>query len=193
MRSGQPIDSVVFPKNPLTDHNLNHNSVIDVLDKQKRNGQGGNNFLGLASTLHSNLHGVGNNTPHGMMDNTISRCTTMPTFVGKGPENGSQSISAHIDNIMKSGSFSTTNSALQNARALFRCSDVSRAKDEKDCVIVDKDAASSSIELRLGQPNEQNWSSGNQVLSAVGPPSCNFLMNSHKPSSREQMIHYGVL
>ncbi|KAJ6373189.1 hypothetical protein OIU76_027512 [Salix suchowensis] len=190
VRSGQPIDSVVFPKNPLTDHNLNHNSVIDVLDKQKRNGQGGNNFLGLAGTLHSNLHGVGNNTPHGMMDNTISRCTTMPTFVGKGPENGTQSISAHIDNIMKSGSFSTANSALQNARALFRCSDVSRAKDEKDCVIVDKDAASSSIELRLGQPNEQNWSSGNQVLSAVGPPSCNFLMNSLKPSSREQMIHY---
>ncbi|KAJ6434877.1 hypothetical protein OIU84_000175 [Salix udensis] len=186
VRSGQPIDSVVFPKNPLTDHNLNHNSVIDVLDKQKRNGQGGNNFLGLAGTLHSNLHGVGNNTPHGMMDNTISRCTTMP----KGPENGTQSISAHIDNIMKSGSFSTTNSALQNARALFRCSDVSRAKYEKDCVIVDKDAASSSIELRLGQPNEQNWSSGNQVLSAVGPPSCNFLVNSLKPSSREQMIHY---
>ncbi|KAF9662092.1 hypothetical protein SADUNF_Sadunf18G0017400 [Salix dunnii] len=190
VRSGQPIDSVVFPKNPLTDHNLNHNSVIDVLDKQKRNGQGGNNFLGLAGTLHSNLHGVGNNTPHGMMDSTISRCTIMPTFVGKGPENGSQSISAHVDNIMKSGSFSTTNSVLQNARSLFRCSDVSRAKDKKDCVIIDKDAASSSIELRLGQPNEQNWSSGNQVLSAVRPPSCNFLMNSHQPSSREQMIHY---
>lgn len=190
VRSGQPIDSVVFPKNPLTDYNLNQNPVFDVLDKQKRNGQGGNNFLGLAGTLLSNLHGVGNNTPHGVTDSTISRCTIMPTFVGKGPENGSQSISAYIDNIVKSGSFSTTNSALQNARTLFRCSDVSRAKDEKHCVIIDKDAASSSIELRLGQPNEQNWSSGNPVLSAVGPPSCNSLVNSHKPSTREQMIHY---
>ncbi|CAK7353818.1 unnamed protein product [Dovyalis caffra] len=190
VRCGQPIDGVVFSKNPLTDKNSNVNSVIDALDKQKRNGQGGNKFLGLVGTLQSNVHGVGYNAPLSVTDSTISRCSTIPAFVGKGPENGCQSISAYIDNILKSGSFSTTNSVLQNARAPFRCSDVSRAKDEKDCVIIDKDTASSSIELRLGQPHQQSQSSGIPSLSSVRPQSCNILVNSQKPISREQMIHY---
>lgn len=164
VRSRQPIDSPVFPKKSVA----GQNSVIDALhDKQQRNSQDGIKFLGLVGTLQSNSRGVGDDQ---LTDCHISRCLTRPQFVS-GPENGCQSISACIEDIVKTGSLPTTNHTLQNLRAILNSFDVSRAEDEKVGVIVDKDTASSSIELRLGQPKQQ----------------------SQKLYSQEQMIHYGVL
>ncbi|KAG8656831.1 hypothetical protein MANES_03G012400v8 [Manihot esculenta] len=179
--SGQPLGDV-FPKNFLAGQNL----VIDSLcDKQQRNSQDGNKFYlrGLVANLQNSTCGVGDNHVN---DYSISRCSTAPKFAGGEPENMCQSM--YIDSIVKTGSLATTHPSLQNCRNLVKDSDVSCSKDARVGAITEKDA-SSSVELKLGQPYQQNQSPGNSVLPVIGQSFYNALVNSQKPFPQEQMSH----
>eukprot|EP00257_Ricinus_communis_P025810 XP_025013224.1 uncharacterized protein LOC8280110 isoform X2 [Ricinus communis] len=181
-RSGRPLSDAVV-KNFLADQN----PVIDALhDEQQRNGQDGNKFYlkGLVGTSLSNSCSVGDNH---VTDCSISRCSTMPNFAGRGPENVCQSM--YIDAILKSGSLATAHPALQNCRALVKSSDVGRGKDAQDGATMEKDGSPSSIELKLGQPYQHGQSPGNPVLPVIGPQFYNTLVSPHKPFSQEQLIN----
>ncbi|XP_058002089.1 uncharacterized protein LOC110654006 isoform X2 [Hevea brasiliensis] len=181
VRSGQPLGDV-FPKNFLAEQN----SVVDALcDKQQRNGQDGNLFYlrGLVATSQNSSSGVEDNH---VTDCFISRCSTAPKFTGRGPENVCKST--YIDSIGNSASLATAHRTLQNHRNLVKNSDVSSGKGAWVGAIMDKDA-SSSMELKLGQPYQQNQSSGNSVLPVIGQQFHNTLVNSQKPFPQEQMIH----
>ncbi|XP_020536500.2 uncharacterized protein LOC105637593 isoform X1 [Jatropha curcas] len=181
VRSGQSLGDV-FPANFLADHN----SVIDALhDKQQRNGQDSNKFYlkGLVASSQSNSCSVGDNH---MTDCSISRCMTMPELAGRGPENISQSI--YIDAVLKSRSLAAMNQTLQNHRITVNDSDVSRSRDARGGTNMDKDASSSGIELKLGQPYQQSQAPRTPVSPVVGQ-FCNTLVNSQRPFCQEQMIH----
>ncbi|XP_059459426.1 uncharacterized protein LOC132188988 isoform X3 [Corylus avellana] len=185
VRSRQPLDHVHFPKNPHTDQKL----LIDALQNEKqRNFQDVDNFLLKSSvgTSWRNLHAAVDNQ---MMECPISRCSTTQKFVGTGVDNGCQSISAYIDGIMKNGNPSTSFSTLQNVKDPSKDSDVSKTKNEKDSVIVGRDATSSNIELRLGQPYQPSRTSGNSILPVIGPQLFDKLGNPPKSCFPRQMIH----
>jgi hypothetical protein len=188
-RSRQPLDRVHFPKNPHTDQK----SLVDALQNEKqRNFQDVDNLLLKSSvgTSWRNLHAAVDNQ---MMECPVSRCSTMQKLVGTGVDNGRQSISAYIDGIMKNGNPSTSYSTLQNVKDLSKDSDVSKTKNAKDSAIVGRDAASSNIELRLGQPNQPSRTSGNSILPVIGPQQFDKLGNPPKSCFPWQMIHNGLL
>ncbi|KAF2287250.1 hypothetical protein GH714_039444 [Hevea brasiliensis] len=138
---------------------------------------------GLVATSQNSSSGVEDNH---VTDCFISRCSTVPKFTGRGPENVCKST--YIDSIGNSASLATAHRTLQNHRNLVKNSDVSSGKGAWVGAIMDKDA-SSSMELKLGQPYQQNQSSGNSVLPVIGQQFHNTLVNSQKPFPQEQMIH----
>jgi hypothetical protein len=189
VRSGQPLDHVLYPKNSHTDQDL----LFDALqNKKQRNIQDVDNvlFKSLNGTSWRNLHAVVDNQ---IMELPVSRCSTPQKLFGSGLDNGCQSIAAYVDFIMKNGNSSISQSTLQNLRDLGKDSDVSRSKNAKDSVIVGRDATSSNIELRLGQPYQPSQTSGNSVLPVIGPQLFDKLVNPPKSCFHRQMIHNGLL
>ena len=189
VRSGQPLDHAFFPKNPHTDQDL----LIDASqNKKQRNVQDVDKFLpkSLNGTSWSNLHAIGDNQ---IMEFPTSRRSTLQKFVGSGLDSGCQSISAYNDFIMKNGNSSVSYSALQNVRDLGKDSDVNRTKNVKGSVIVGRDATSSNIELRLGQPYQPSQTSGNSVLPVIGPQLFDKPVNPPKSCFHRQMIDNGLL
>ncbi|KAK9280332.1 hypothetical protein L1049_014020 [Liquidambar formosana] len=186
VRSGQTWDNAALPKNQVTTQNL----VNDVLhNKQQRNGQDSFNLLlkGLTGTSQSNLKAVEDNQ---MIECPMSRCSTMSKLVsGGGPDNGCQSISAYIDSISKSGNSFISHPTLQNLRTLGKDSNVRRSNNSKEGGVVDRDAVSSNIELRLGQPNQQSQTFGSSFLSVIGPQLFDTIVDPEKSLSSEHLIH----
>ncbi|XP_075643736.1 uncharacterized protein LOC142614956 isoform X3 [Castanea sativa] len=184
VRSGQPLDHAFFPKNPHTDQDL----LIDASqNKKQRNVQDVDKFLpkSLNGASWSNLHTIGDNQ---IMEFPTSRRSTLQKFVGSGLDSGCESISAYNDFVMKNGNSSVSHSALQNVRDLGKDSDVNRTKNVKCSVIVGRDATSSNIELRLGQPYQPSQTSGNSVLPVIGPQLFDKLVNPPKSCFHRQMI-----
>ncbi|XP_059592247.1 uncharacterized protein LOC100255892 isoform X4 [Vitis vinifera] len=186
LRFEQPWDNVVFPKNPRT----GQNSVNDVLhNKQWGNGSDRSNFLlkGSVGTSQSNLHALESNQ---IMESTRSRCSTMSKVVGRGgTDNDAQSISAYVDSISRSGTSFIYSPPLPNERTLGKDSDISRHNNSREGVILERDAVSSNIELRLGQPCQQSRTSRNSVLPVMGPRILDTLGDPQKSFFPEQLIH----
>ncbi|KAF5456778.1 hypothetical protein F2P56_026221 [Juglans regia] len=182
VRSGQPLDHVLFPMN-----HPEQNLLIDALqNKKQRNIPDVDNFL-LKSSIGSSCSNLDAVVDNQKMECPVSRRSTVQKFVSSGLDNGRQSISACIDSVVKNGN-SSISSTLQNVRELGKDSDVSRNKN-KDNVIVGRDAASSNIELRLGQPYQPSRTSGNSILPVIGPQKFDKLLDPPNMCFRQQMIH----
>ena len=188
LRFEQPWDNVVFPKNPRT----SQNSVNDALhDKLQGNGSDRSNFLLKSSvaTSQSSLHALASNQK---LESPRSRCSTMSKVIGRrGPNNDAQSISACVDSISKSGTSFIYSLPLPNERTLG--SDISRHSVSREGVIVKRDAASSNIELRLGQPCQQNQTLGNSVLPVMAPQILGTLSAPQKSFFPEQLVRNSAL
>lgn len=190
LRFEQPWDNVVLPKNPRT----GQNSVNDVLhNKQWGNDSDRSNFLlkGSVGTSQSNLHALESNQ---IMESTRSRCSTMSKVVGRGgTDNDAQSISAYVDSISRSGTSFIYSPPLPNERTLGKDSDISRHNNSREGVILERDAVSSNIELRLGQPCQQSRTLRKSVLPVMGPRILDTLGDPQKSFFPEQLIHNSAL
>ncbi|XP_042989287.1 uncharacterized protein LOC122316660 isoform X3 [Carya illinoinensis] len=183
VRSGQPLDHVLFPKN-----HPEQNLLIDALQNKRRgNISDVDNFL-LKSSIGSSCGNLDAVVDNQIMECPVSRGSTVQKFVSSGLDNGRMSISACIDSVLKNGT-SSISSTLQNVRELGKDSDVSRNINVKDNVIVGRDAASSNIELRLGQPYQPSRTSGNSILPVIGPQKFDKLLDPPNVCFRRQMIH----
>ncbi|XP_039018786.1 uncharacterized protein LOC120150135 [Hibiscus syriacus] len=96
-------------------------------------------------------------------------------------------MSAWIDSILKTGNSSLTHSSLQNLRTLGRNYDASASKITDD-VISDRDAASSNVELKLGQPYQPSQPIGNSVLPVIAPKHFDTFINPPKSCYSEKMV-----
>lgn len=190
LRFEQPRDNAVFPKNTCT----GHISVNDVLhNKQQGHGTDRSNFpLKISvATSQSNLRGLGSNP---IMENPKSRCLTTSKVFGKGgPDNDAQPIPACVDSTSKSGPSFISSPSLTNEQNLGKESDASRYNNSRKGVILERDAVASNIELRLGQPCQQNWTLRNSVLPVMGPQILDALGDPQRSNFPEQLIHNSTL
>ncbi|RVX19857.1 hypothetical protein CK203_005103 [Vitis vinifera] len=138
-------------------------------------------------TSQSNLHALESNQ---IMESTRSRCSTMSKVVGRGgTDNDAQSISAYVDSISRSGTSFIYSPPLPNERTLGKDSDISRHNNSREGVILERDAVSSNIELRLGQPCQQSRTLRKSVLPVMGPRILDTLGDPQKSFFPEQLIH----
>lgn len=181
VRPGQPQDSSLLCGKSVTDQN--HLDGI-LHNKQQKNGLDSCNalFKGLTGASHSNFRAAA--------DNPMSRCSTMSKFVDRGgSDSGCQTISAYSDSLSKSGHSFISHPTLQNLRFPGTDSNLKKAFNSKAAVNMDRDVISSNIELRLGQPYQQNWTSGNALLSVVGPKALDTLDDPPKSAPQDHLIH----
>ncbi|GLT76145.1 hypothetical protein SLA2020_478210 [Shorea laevis] len=172
-------------KNPHMDQNL---SIDPLHNKQQRNVEDSSNFLprGSIGTSQSNLRAVADNH---IVESAASKSSSASKFVGRVPDNGSHSISAWIDTILKTGNPCLTHASLQNLKARGQSCVVNTAKIAQDGVIGDNKSASSNIELRLGQPYQQSQSLRNYALPLSEPKPLGILADPPKSCYPEQKIH----
>ncbi|XP_007011788.2 PREDICTED: uncharacterized protein LOC18587744 [Theobroma cacao] len=180
------MDNTMSPSNPQT----GQNSATGLLhNKQEQKIEGSSNFLlkHLIGASQSNLHDVADGQ---RMECAVTRSSTMSTFVGRDSDNGCQSMSVWIDSILKTGNSSLAHSSLQNLRSLGQNYDVSAAKIADDGVISDRDATSSNVELKLGQPYQQSQPIGNTALPFIARKRFGTVVDPPKSCYPEPMIHH---
>lgn len=92
---------------------------------------------------------------------------------------------------MKTRNPSLAYSSLQNLRTLGRNYDATAAKITGDIVISDRDAASSNVELKLGQPYQPSQPIGNSALPVVAPKHFKTVVGPPKSYHSEKMVDRG--
>lgn len=175
--SGASLVETVHPLNiPFSNASIKspkeNSGVVDDGIKQ-RNTQDVWNFpKGIAGTSGYNFHEIAENR-------ILSRpgCSTVSELVGKRiSDNGSQSISTTVDSISKTENSLISFRHLQNFKPPEKVSHVVSFSSLKESDIVDRAPIPSNIELRLGQPSQQNQVQGYPVLPA---PKSNLSDNNH--------------
>ncbi|XVF89362.1 hypothetical protein PTKIN_Ptkin19aG0124300 [Pterospermum kingtungense] len=151
------MDDAIFLNNPHRDQNSAPGFLIN---KQERKSEGSSNSLlkCLFGASQSNMHDAADSQ---RIKSAVSKSSTMSTFVGRDSDSGCQSMSTWIDSLLKTGNSSLTCSSFQNLRTL---------KTTNDGLISNRDAASSNVELKLGQPYQYAPKHFNTVLAP--PKSC---------------------
>lgn len=149
-------ENITSPKNPHMDQNL---AVHPLHYNQKRNMEDSNTYLpkGLISSSRCNLHAVAD---HRTMDLAVPKSSNTSKIVGRGPDDGSHSLSAWVDAVLKTGNSCLTHPSLQNFRTIDQ---------SLDGAVADKESASSNVELRLGQPYQQSQYLSNAALPITKP------------------------
>ncbi|XP_022729706.1 uncharacterized protein LOC111284891 isoform X3 [Durio zibethinus] len=178
------VDNAMFPSNPFTSRNcatgLLHNK------QEQKTGSSSNFLLKRFGASQCNLHDVADGQ---RMECAVSKSPTMSAFVGRDSDNGCQSMSAWIDSILKTGNSSLTRSSLQNLRTLDQNYDVTAAKIT-DGLISRRDAASSSMELKLGQPYQTSQPLGNSALPVIAPKHFNTVVDPSTFCGDEESRRY---
>ncbi|XP_038695723.1 uncharacterized protein LOC119992950 isoform X3 [Tripterygium wilfordii] len=160
MTSGPHLDNVTFPKNSHTDQNF----IIDAShDMQRIKALDDNKFLlkGFGSASPSNLHSEAHVQ---VMECPASWCSMKTEFVGSDSNRKRQFTSSQGDSVLKIANSSIVDPILQIA---VKSSHTGRLIHARDGTATDRDAAS-NIELRLGQPYQQNQPSRNSLPSSFG-------------------------
>ncbi|GMI95088.1 hypothetical protein HRI_003178100 [Hibiscus trionum] len=176
------MDNSLFLSNVHTEQN----SAFSLLhNKLERKNEGNNNFLlkHFFGASRSNLHDVADGQ---IMECTFSKSSAMSTSGGRDSDNGCQSMSTWIDSILKTGNSSLTHSSLQNVRTFGRNYDASASKITDD-VISDRDAASSNVELKLGQPYQPSQPIVNSALPVIAPKHFDTVVDPPKSCYSEKM------
>ncbi|XP_052190109.1 uncharacterized protein LOC127799890 isoform X2 [Diospyros lotus] len=181
----QSLNNGAFPQNQNTRQKL-----VDELsfDGKQRNAQENCNFL------HRGLIGASQNYMSVVSDNlipafSVSGSSTVSKFIStRDTDNGCQSNSTYTDSISQTGQ-SFMSHHLQNSKTIGNNSDVSLFYGIKEGGVVDRDAVSSSIELRLGQPSPQSQTLGNSVFPASRSPLLDPRGDPQRSFLPQQLIH----
>lgn len=184
--SSRCMDNTMFLSNPHKDQNSAPRLLIN---KRERKMEGSSNSL-LKHFIGASQSDVHDADDSQRMKCAVSKSSTISTFVGRDSDSGCQSIT-WIDSMLKTGNSSLTHSSLQNLRTLGLNYDESAAKITNDCVISDRDAASSNVELKLGQPYQPSQPIGNYVLPAIAPKHFNTVHAPSKSCYPQQVVNHG--
>lgn len=180
LRSGKSSDYVMFPNTAHTDHNL----FIGALSrKQETTIQDGRNIplKGFTGISQNSLHDQLKNQ---LMESNPAIYTTAPTFVGTQLDDGCQPIPPFFDSVKRKGNLTIAHCPLQIPTSLLKDHDCIKQKNAKDD-LVGGDAASSNVDLRLGQPPQ----TGNPPPSFIEPLLFNALASPPKLQPLKQMIN----
>ncbi|KAI4316365.1 hypothetical protein L6164_024351 [Bauhinia variegata] len=166
-------------KNAHRGHNLFSGALSG---KQQTTVQDGCNiaFKGFSVTSKSNLHYM---VDEHLMEPNVATYATAPSVLRTRGNDGCQSI-ASIDTLKRNENSTTISSPLQNPISLMKDPVFSINSNAKEG-LVDRDAAFSNIELRLGQPPQ----TGNRVLPVLEPQPFDELFSPQKLEILKQMIH----
>ena len=171
LRSAKPSDYVTFPKDACTDPN----SFSEALSrKQLTTIQEGGNILlkGFTGISQNNLY---DRVKSQIKDSNLATCTTAPNFVGAQLDGGCQPTPPFLDSLKRNENLSIAHSPSQTPTSLLKDQECIKNNNAKD-VLVGRDAASSNIQLRLGQPPQ----TGNPVPPFIEPPLFNALVSPSK-------------
>ncbi|KAK7320672.1 hypothetical protein VNO77_30365 [Canavalia gladiata] len=119
-----------------------------------------------------------------LMESNLAMYSTAPNIVETQLDDGCQLMPPFLDSVKWKGNLSTANSPLQTTTSHMKDHECIIKKNAKDG-LVGRDAASSNIELRLGQPPQ----TGNPVSSFIEPPRFNALAGSPKLQPLKQMVN----
>jgi len=159
-RSGKSSsDYVMFPNNARTDNNL----FIGTLSrKQATTIQDGCN-IPLKGSTGISQKSFADQLKNQLMESNLGMYTTAPNFGGTQLDDGCHPIPPFLDSLKGTGSLSTAHSPLQTPTNLLK---------DHDCItknandgLAGRDAASSNVDLRLGQPPQ----TGNPLPSFIEP------------------------
>lgn len=178
LRSGKPSDNAMFPKNAPIDHNL----FIDALSrKQPTTIQDGRNIppKGVTGISQNNLYDLVKNQ---LVESNLATYPTAPKFVGTRLDDGCQSVPPFLNSLKRNRKMA--HSPSQTSTSFLKHHEFIKNKNANDG-LVGRVAASSNIELRLGQPPE----TGNPVSSFIEPLLFNALVSPPKLQPLKQMIN----
>ncbi|KAJ1407786.1 Jas TPL-binding domain [Sesbania bispinosa] len=179
LRSGKSSDYVMFPKNAHTDHNLfigalSSKQITTIQDNCNIPLKG---FTGISQSLCERVKNQ-------LLESNLAAYTTAPNIGGTQLDDGCQPITPFLDSLKRNGNVLIAHSPTQTPTSLLKEHECIKKKNAKDC-LVGRDAASSNIELRLGQPPQ----TGNPVQSYIEPPLFNALASPPKLQPLKQMIN----
>ncbi|XP_017430072.1 uncharacterized protein LOC108337982 isoform X4 [Vigna angularis] len=117
-----------------------------------------------------------------LMESNLAMYTTAPNFGGTQLDDGCHPIPPFLDSLKTKVSLSTVHSPLQTPTNLLKDHDCIKTKANG---LVGRDAASSNVDLRLGQPPQ----TGNPLPSFVEPLQFNILASTPKLQPQKQMIN----
>ncbi|XP_043700806.1 uncharacterized protein LOC122651477 [Telopea speciosissima] len=191
-RCGQTRNSFVSPRNPRTGQSVVEKSANTILHNAwQRNAQEGHDlvFNSLIGTSNSILPASAADGQI-MKENHLSRGLPLSnTAVNVGrQDSGYRSISDYID-LCKAGNLLTSDPSLESTKSLGIVSDARRCNSSLEGFVVGREAISSNIELRLGQPSQHSHTMGGSILSTVGPQPFNTLGDSQKAPYQGHVIN----
>ncbi|CAJ1972051.1 unnamed protein product [Sphenostylis stenocarpa] len=159
-RSEKSSDYAMFPNNSHMDHNL---FIGELSRKQPTIIKDGGHIplKGFTGILQSSFYDQLKNQ---LMESNLAMYTTAPNFVGTQPDDGCHPIPAFFYSLRTRGNLSTAHSPLQTPTSLLKDHDCIKKKSANDG-LVGRDAASSNVDLRLGQPPQP----GNPLPSFIEP------------------------
>lgn len=184
LQPGKPSDNVVFPKDAHTDHHL---FVGTLSEKQQTTVRDGCNIpiKGFSGNIQNNLPDRANSQ---LMEFNLATYFTPPNLFGTQQNDGCEVTTAYLDCLKRNGNSSIAYSPLQNPISLRKDLDFTNNKKANEG-FVGRDAASSNIELRLGQPPQ----TGNPVLSIIEPQQFDALVSPQQLQYLKQMTHHSAL
>ncbi|XP_042482174.1 uncharacterized protein LOC122062599 isoform X2 [Macadamia integrifolia] len=191
-RCGQTRNSFVSSRNPRTGQSVVEKSANTILHNAwQKNAQEGHNlvFNSLIGTSNSILPALAADGQI-LKENPMSRglpLSNTAVNVG-GQDSGYRSISDYVD-LLKAGNLLTSDPSLESSKSLGIASDVRRCNNSLEGFVAGREAISSNIELRLGQPSQHSNTMGGSILSTEGPQPFNTLGDSQKAPYQGHVIH----
>ncbi|XP_058111386.1 uncharacterized protein LOC131254706 [Magnolia sinica] len=198
IRSGQPWNDFASPNCPYTGRSVLEKSVNMVThDGQQKNALDGHIvFNGFVSTSNAILPALSNKqTLQTVKESPMSNgLTVSKSALDKGQQSSEhQSVVDYTDFIGKVGNPFIATPSSGNLKSFGTVPDIIRCNSSREAFIMDRDAVSSSIELRLGQPSQQSQTLGGSIPSAMHPQLFGGLCDPQKSQIFEPFVHRAIV
>ncbi|KAK9130532.1 hypothetical protein Sjap_011019 [Stephania japonica] len=192
-RSGQPCSNVVTQNVSQMGQSVLEKTASSVMQRQRNVQEGCNIFRrSLIGSTHNILPNPSDVQTRPIIKESAHSggfASSRPLFEKGHEDNAYQSISDYINFLTRGGDAFVPNQNLGNFKLFGSDSDVDRSNSSRDALSTDRDAIPSNIELRLGQPSQQNCTLKGSVISAVPAQHCDGLHDSEKTPFPASITH----
>ncbi|XP_077238014.1 uncharacterized protein LOC143879490 isoform X2 [Tasmannia lanceolata] len=199
VRSGQPWNDFQLPNNPYMGQSMLENPfnmVMHNAQAQQRNALDGpsalKSFIGTSHGIFPAL--AANQSMHTVKKNGTPRDPITPKYT---PDKGLQTCGNHAVAGFSSFASKCANPFLSdpssgNLKSFCTNSDISRGNSSREALLKEKDAVSSNIELRLGQPSQRAHALVGSIPSVMRAQSFGAPCDSQKSQFYEPIVHRAV-
>ncbi|KAL5698441.1 hypothetical protein ACHQM5_029475 [Ranunculus cassubicifolius] len=164
-KSGQQSNNFASGNNSFTGERVMENAFGNVMQNtRQKNAQEGCNAP--LKSVAGTAQGIFPTPANGQ---SMHKVQGGPRSVNLQEESGHQSMSDYIGFLTKGDDRLVANQSLASFKFMGTGSDISRGSDLRVASNVEKDGTTSNIELRLGQPSQQNYDLDCTVISAMQP------------------------